>query len=475
MIAKRATLRLRVMSGVVVITLIALAAFDFTAVTIMRGYLLRSTTASLQRAGYVQSLHTDWALASTKVTIMPTVGAYSMTYVPFHGRSVVLQAPAAGWVGAGAGGRSFTDLARKEYAANAVSQRASSGKPMALTSALMAVTVPVYGGTLVVGTSLEQVNKTVDQVTWIVTFGSLAAVLGIGGGVFYVLRRGMRPIESMAVQADRITAGDLANRVDATRPGSEIGRLGTALNGMLDRIETFVDEREADQEQMRRFFADASHELRTPLASVRANAELYQQGAVTGKQEVDEVMRRIVSETHRMSYLVDDMLRLARLGQHPVREQEPVDVVDLVAECVDAARATAPERTWRLAVHSSSPAVVEGDAEMLRSAVGNLLANVRTHTPPNVAATVAVGITDDTVTIEVTDEGQGVPPEELPHVFERFYRGSSPMRRPGSGLGLAIVSGIAAAHRGRVSAEANSPHGLRVALTLPLLPVPALV
>ena len=96
-----------------------------------------------------------------------------------------------------------------------------------------------------------------------------------------------------------------------------MGRLGTALNGMLARIEADVHEREASQQQMRRFFADASHELRTPLASLRANAELYQQGALSSPDEVDEVMDRIALETRRMGRLVDDMLRLARLGQHP--------------------------------------------------------------------------------------------------------------------------------------------------------------
>ena len=147
---------------------------------------------------------------------------------------------------------------------------------------------------------LDQVAKTIGKVEFIVTSGSLAVVLLIGLGVFVVLRRGLRPIEAMAGQADRITAGDLTDRVTPQNPRSEVGRLGTALNGMLARIETGLHEREASQEQMRRFFADASHELRTPLASLRANAELYQQGALRSTDEVDEVMDRIVLETRRM-------------------------------------------------------------------------------------------------------------------------------------------------------------------------------
>jgi two-component system OmpR family sensor kinase len=323
----------------------------------------------------------------------------------------------------------------------------------------------VPGGVLVASTSLGQVNKTVGQVILIVVLGSVAAVLLIGTGVFLVLRRGMRPIESMAAKADRITAGDLTDRVDGPRRGSEVARLGTALNGMLDRIQASVAEREADQELMRQFFADASHELRSPLASVRANAELYQQGAVTERRQVDEVMRRIALETQRMSQLVDDMLRLARLGQHPDRHDAPVDLTALVAECAERARAAEPGRTWLTSV--TEDFIVVGDEELLQRAVDNLLANVRTHTPSGTTAVITVTGHDGTVSIEVADDGPGVPAGELPRIFDRFYRADSPVRRPGSGLGLAIVSGIAAAHGGMVRAAASHPHGLRVTLTLP--------
>jgi two-component system OmpR family sensor kinase len=253
--------------------------------------------------------------------------------------------------------------------------------------------------------------------------------------------------------------------VDGPHRGSEVARLGTALNGMLARIQASVAEREADQELMRQFFADASHELRSPLASLRANAELYQQGAVTERPQVDEVMRRIALETQRMSQLVDDMLRLARLGQHPDRHDAPVDVTALVAECAERARAAESGRTWRTNV--TEDFIVTGDEELLQRALDNLLANVRTHTPSGTTAVITVTGHDGTVSIEVADDGPGVPAGELPRIFDRFYRAESPVRRPGSGLGLAIVSGIAAAHGGMVRAAASHPHGLRVTLTLP--------
>src|SRR5262249_14326797 len=149
-------------------------------------------------------------------------------------------------------------------------------------------------------------------------------------------------------QADRITAGDLTDRVGQPDTRTEVGRLGAALNGMLARIELSVAEREANQELTRRFFADASHELRNPLASLRANAELYQQGVLRRRPQVDEAMRRIAAEAQRMSGLVDDMLRLARLDQHPDQRHEPVDLSAVALSCAERARVADPQRAWRI-------------------------------------------------------------------------------------------------------------------------------
>ena len=271
----------------------------------------------------------------------------------------------------------------------------------------------------------------------------------------------------MAGQADRITAGDLTDRVSPHDPGTEVGRLGTALNGMLARIEASVEEREASQELTRRFFADASHELRNPLASLRANAELYQQGVLADRPQVDEAMRRIALESQRMSSLVDDMLRLARLDQHPGQQHDPVDLTALVIECAERARIADPNRTWQ--EHVSRPALVAvGDEELLRRAIDNLLANVRAHTPAGTVATITAAEHDGAVTIEVSDNGPGVPADQLPRIFDRFYRAGQQSHGPGSGLGLAIVAAIAARHNGTAEAALGDPHGLRITLILPV-------
>ncbi len=331
------------------------------------------------------------------------------------------------------------------------------------TGQVRVVAAPAPGGILVVSSRLDDVTSTVDRMRLIVLIGSAAAVLVIGLGVFWLLRRGLRPIEAMATQADRITAGNLTDRVTEQDPRSEVGRLGSALNGMLARIE-------AGQELTRRFFADASHELRTPLASLRANAELYHLGALTERAQVDEVMDGIAAEARRMGGLVNDMLRLARLDQHPDQEREPVALSELIDSCVHRMRVAEPRRVWRTDI--AAGVVTIGDEELLRRAVDNLLANVLTHTPPDIEATVALRQHDDAVEIEVSDTGSGVPDDRLPHIFERFYRAGTTTERPGSGLGLAIVAEIATVHNGTVVAGPNSPHGLRVCLTLPVVGPP---
>jgi two-component system, OmpR family, sensor kinase len=226
-----------------------------------------------------------------------------------------------------------------------------------------------------------------------------------------------------------------------------------------------MTEREASQEATRRFFADASHELRTPLASLRANAELYQQGALTERPQVDEAMRRITLEATRMSGLVDDMLRLARLDQRPSQDEEPVDLSEVLRGCVARARVADPQRTWRATIDPGL--TMEGDEELLRRAADNLLANISTHTTEGTRATIRAEENEGTIVVEVSDDGPGVPAAELSRLFDRFYRASAPSARPGSGLGLAIVTAVAAAHGGTTEARLNQPHGLRITLTVP--------
>jgi two-component system, OmpR family, sensor kinase len=480
---RRAQLRTRVLAGVLLVTLAALAAFDVAAITALRSYLIGQTDSELRNVARLYRLESDGqvrpvqgqprsgrpAPRATPARQEVIAGPHFQVNVPlFQPFSVtLLSGPRRG------AARGFVSGNPGLVPSLPFALRAAGATPTSVTARsrlgndelrLLAVPEP-DGRTLVVTTSLSKVNKTVGQLELILAIGSAVAGLLAAGGVAWIMRRGLRPIETMAVQADEITAGDLTDRVTPHDPRTEVGRLSAAINGMLARIGDFMAERDASQEATRQFFADASHELRTPLASLRANAELYQQGALPERRQVDEAMHRITLESQRMSGLVDDMLRLARLDQQPGHEHEPVDVTALVAECAQRARTTDPGRTWH--AHIADGLETVGDDELLRRAIDNLLANVHAHTPDDAVATITAVRQNGSVSIEVSDDGPGVPAGQLPHIFERFYRAGAPSHRPGSGLGLAIVTAIVTAHKGHAGAALNDPHGLRVTLTVP--------
>ena len=463
-VPRRAQLRTRVLASVVSITLIALAAFDVAAVTALRGYLLGQADSQLQAV--LNPIEGPRLPILLREVVGPPrvhlVGEYYIAFVPGHGHAVILEY-------AGFAPQLPPDLITQQPGfirrANFTPKRAQTVTSLRGHAQLRLLAVPADRGTLVAGTNIGQVNKTVERLELIVIAGSLAAALLVGLGVAWIVRRGLRPIETMAAQADRITAGDLTDRVGPHDPATEVGRLGTALNGMLARIEAAIEEREASQELTRRFFADASHELRNPLASLRANAELYQQGALPDRPQVDEAMRRITHESQRMSALTDDMLRLARLDQRPGQHDDPVDLTALIRECAQRGQIADPQRTWHADI--ADGLVTTGDEELLRRAIDNLIANVRAHTPHDTVATVTAAEHDSAVTIEVSDNGPGVPADQLPRIFDRFYRAGQQSHCPGSGLGLAIVAATAATHNGTAAAALNDPQGLRITLTLP--------
>jgi two-component system, OmpR family, sensor kinase len=511
---RRAQLRTRVLAGVLAVTVLALVAFDFAAVGALRRYLIGHTDAQLQTvlglyrpmtitlpsgANFIfggrpkgatyerQAPSGERVLAQVPPNAHQVAGAHRPGSGPPRVQRVIagprlsVPAPILAEFGVGfvtvRGPQEFIrgnpGLIPRFPPGQLLHLLASTHGGQTVISAdrtatlrLGAVREP--GGFLYATTSLSDVNSTVDHLELILAIASVAVGLLVAGGIGLVLRRGLRPIERMASQADKITAGDLTERVRPQDPGTEVGRLGAALNGMLTRIEASVSEREASQELTRRFFADASHELRNPLASLRANAELYQQGALQKPQQVDEAMARIAHEAQRMSALVDDMLRLARLDQHPGRHFEPVDVTALVTECAERAEITDPERAWHTDIAPGLSST--GDEELLRRAVDNLLANVRAHTARHTTATLTAARHNGSITIEVSDEGPGVSPEQLARIFDRFYRsGTGHDCPPGSGLGLAIVNAVAVTHNGTAQASLNDPHGLRITLTLPSL------
>ncbi len=324
------------------------------------------------------------------------------------------------------------------------------------------------GGTLLVAIPLTDVVLTLRRLVAIellVTAGVLAA---LGLLAWWAVRIGLRPLEAIGETAGAIAAGDLSRRVEPADPSTEVGRLGLALNAMLERIEEAFAERRASEERLRRFVADASHELRTPLTSVQGYAELFRRGAARDPEALAKAMRRIEEESARMAELVDELSLLARLDQGRPLEREPADLAAIAADAVDAARVAHPDHP--IALEGSDGLLVLGDRARLRQVADNLLANACVHTPAGTPVRVRVRATEGSAELVVEDEGPGIPPEHAERVFERFYR-IEPSRsrdRGGAGLGLAIVAAVAQAHGGRASCEPRPGGGARFVVRLPL-------
>ncbi|MCA1832951.1 MAG: sensor histidine kinase [Actinomycetota bacterium] len=325
------------------------------------------------------------------------------------------------------------------------------------------------GGTLVVAQTLGDVDATLRKLVLVESIVTALVLAGVAGIALWLVRLGLRPLTEMEVAADDIAQGNLSRRVDITDEHTEVGRLGRALNVMLERIEAAFAERRTSEDRLRRFVADASHELRTPLTSIRGYAELFRHGADRRPEDLEKSMRRIEEESARMGTLVDELLLLARLDQGPQLERTPVDITTLARDAVEDARAVQPARPISFEANGRA-IIVEGDEARLRMIAANLLSNALSHTPLETPVRVAVATDDSNAVLEVADEGPGLDGDEAEHVFDRFFRVDEARSRHngGVGLGLAIVAAVAKAHGGAVRLDSSPGAGARFTVLLPL-------
>jgi two-component system sensor histidine kinase MprB len=284
---------------------------------------------------------------------------------------------------------------------------------------------------------------------WILLIGALGIALATGLAAF-VATVVLRPVRRLTTAAETVTAtGNLAERVEADGE-DELARLGSRFNAMLAALEESVG-------RQRRLVADASHELRTPLTAARANVDLVREGKLP-EDEVRHALDEASVELDSLTSLVSDLVELAR-GEERKLRLEDVALDDLVTAAVERAKARAPEATFVL---SLTPVHVRVDPVLVERAVGNLLDNAVKYSPPG--APIEVSVRDGEVI--VADRGPGIAEEDLPRIFDRFYRSAGARSKPGAGLGLAIVREAAEAHGGRATAESGAD-GARFRLTLP--------
>jgi two-component system OmpR family sensor kinase len=380
-------------------------------------------------------------------------------------------------------------------------------------------------GTMIIGTDVSSVYGTIQRLIGVDLIVSIVIVFVLLMVGIAVVRANLRPLVDIEETAGEIADGHLNRRVPERDPRTEIGSLGRSLNIMLSQIEAAFHAREESEaaahqseERMRRFIADASHELRTPLTAIRGFAEYYRQrgGMVThwdrdeapaaaalaaagfgggdppgvGRaaadggltpDDLDRLMQRVEKEAARMGLLVEDLLLLARLDQQRPLARQPVDLLSLAADAVHDTRLLAPDRTVDLSVQPGAAFLVIGDEPRLRQVIGNLMSNALTHTPDGTPIEVSIGSgtldprlpgSSPAVTLDVTDHGPGMTPEQAHRVFERFYRTDQARTRAtgGSGLGLAIVNALVAAHAGVASVRTAPGKGATFRIALPLAP-----
>jgi two-component system sensor histidine kinase MprB len=332
-----------------------------------------------------------------------------------------------------------------------------------LTVHALYVINPQSGQAVPVAVQLARPLSPVERV-----LSELRLILGllfIGGVVLAALlgriaaRIVLAPLAEVTQTAQVIGETDDLSRRLAVHADDEVGQLATRFNEMLQRLEHSRAALDESVRAQRQLVADASHELRTPVTSLRTNIEVLLAGSTLDDEDRDRLLADVVEQSEELSALVSDLIELAR-GDLPAGGSEEVRLDRVVEECLARARRNSPDIEF---VERLEPVVVEGVPDRLARAVNNLLDNAARHGAPVGPVEVAV----DQSGVRVRDHGHGIPPADLPYVFDRFYRGENSRGRQGSGLGLAIVRQVARSHGGEVAA-ANAPDGGALfTLTLP--------
>ncbi len=313
--------------------------------------------------------------------------------------------------------------------------------------------------------SLDTADAVLNNMRLFLVLGTIAGtILGVIAGLA-LTRTVLRPLDKMVRTAEAIADGDLARRVHMPEGRNEIARLGASFDHMVNRLAAAL-------EAQRRFVADASHELRTPLTSLQGLSEMLLMGADRGDSgTVQRTVRGMHNELGRMGRLVNDMLTLSRVDSTAPTSFVTIDASRLLAEIAEQMAPVAEARGLRLDLRCYGPVFVQAEPDRLKQVVLNLVDNALRYSPQGSAVQMAVALDPATglARIEVQDTGPGIAPEDLPHIFDRFYRGDlSRARATGNtGLGLAIARAIVETHGGAIEAHSSPGEGALFRVTLP--------
>jgi signal transduction histidine kinase len=321
-------------------------------------------------------------------------------------------------------------------------------------------------GIVLAAQSLNGVDRTLGLLRNALVLGGSVVTLSAFGVGWVLSGTALRPINRLTATARRIgRERNFGRRVDYNGPPDEVGRLATTFNTMLTELQAAYAQVEHALQAQRRFVADASHELRTPLTTIRGNLGLLQRQPPISPADRDAVLADMVDETERMSRLVNDLLVLARTDAGRPLRSEPVSLKPLVDEMCRTAHALSTTHT--IVCANDLDVAACGDEDALKQVVLILLDNALRYTPAHGTVTLATGVTGEHVTISVRDTGSGIPPDLLPHIFERFRRGDVARSGTGTGLGLSIAKALVDAQGGTIMVDSSQGHGSVFTVTLP--------
>ncbi len=321
-------------------------------------------------------------------------------------------------------------------------------------------------GVLQVARSLVEYDQSLNTLRGLLLSGSLLATLTTFGLGWVFAGAALRPINRLTQTAQAIGAErDFDRRVSHAGPNDEVGRLTTTFNAMLTELQSAYRHVEQSLHTQRRFVADASHELRTPLTTMRGNLGLLERQPPINAADRAAVIADTVEECDRLIRLIQNLLVLARADSGLALRKEPIPLKPFIEDlCRRQAMLLTSERTIRC--ENVLEVSILGDRDALKQVLLILLDNALKYTPPHGAITIATAA-DGRVAIHIRDTGQGIPPDALPHIFERFYRVETSRTRVGAGLGLAIAKELVEAQDGALTVESQLGQGSQFTVTLP--------
>ena len=491
-LSDRTPLRIKLITAMLALVIMALAAISVASVVVLRSYLTTQQDGTLPIVFGNIAQAPAAAFGPAPPGFAYQVKGYPGVYagIEVGGNQLSPVNSGLGGMGNGPQGPALPEIPTSQSWASANAGKLLTVGAQSGPDDWRVIEEPItYNGapaTLVVAYDLGNVNGVIRRLITIdlIVGSAIVIVLAIVG--IAVVRANLRPLDDIEMTAGEIARGHLDHRIPERDPRTEVGSLGRSLNIMLSQIETaFLAQHESEQaahaseERMRRFIADASHELRTPLTTIRGFAEYYRQrGGVRKDPDPSSVTNGGAS---------------ASPNGHSPSGLAPEDLLTLAADAVQDARMVAPDRPVELVVAPGAAFLVDGDEQRLRQVIGNLVNNALTHTPPGTP--VRVKIASGTlippgsrgrageqapphsspvpaVVLDVEDDGPGMTTEQAQRVFERFYRADQARNRAsgGTGLGLAIVDGLVAAHGGTVSVRTAPGQGADFQVRLPLSP-----